>query len=81
MIESLNLIIRLTEALDKINHRLDEQHTAIINIQKQLTRAIKPESNSRSLFNLNVISLIILAIGIVFHGVFMWMLAKKQNNN
>ncbi|XP_070490992.1 oxysterol-binding protein-related protein 8 isoform X6 [Chironomus tepperi] len=70
---------KLSEALDKINHRLDEQHTAIANIQKQLSKVIKQDTNSRSFMNLNVISLVILAIGIVFHGIFMWMLSKKQH--
>ncbi|KAL7017631.1 hypothetical protein ACKWTF_010458 [Chironomus riparius] len=70
---------KLSEALDKINHRLDEQHTAIANMQKQLSKVIKQDINSRSFMNLNVVSLVILAIGIVFHGIFMWMLSKKQH--
>ncbi|KAG5673901.1 hypothetical protein PVAND_003903 [Polypedilum vanderplanki] len=71
---------KLNESLDRIHHRLDEQHTAITNIQKQLAKIIQNESKPRSSMNINVISLIILAIGIVFHAILMWILAKKQNN-
>lgn len=72
------LHFRFLESLDKINRRLDEQNVAIMNIQKQLAKVIKNDSNPRSLFNLNYVSLIILAVGIVFHAIFMWFLARKN---
>jgi fructose-bisphosphate aldolase class 1 len=75
------VLSRLNESLDRIHRRLDEQHIAITNIQKQLAKIIQHESNPpRSSFNLNVVALIILAIGIVFHAILMWILARKQNN-
>jgi uncharacterized protein YoxC len=75
------IIYRLSEALDKINKRLDEQSAAITSMQNQLTRVINNESSPRTtLCNLNIVSIIILALGVLFHAIFMWMLARKQSN-
>jgi hypothetical protein len=75
------LTFRLSEALDKINKRLDEQTAAIGSIQKQLAKALHNESRPRqTLCNLNVVSIVILTLGVVFHAIFMWMLARKQSN-
>lgn len=72
---------RLNEALDRINKRLDEQQSTLTNIQNQLSRSLNNESKPQSTwFNLNVVSIIILTLGVVFHAIFMWMLAKKQLN-
>jgi hypothetical protein len=71
----------LSEALDRINKRLDDQQSTLTNIQKQLARSLNGESKPRStLCNLNVVSIIILTLGVVFHAIFMWMLARKQSN-
>lgn len=72
---------KLNESLDRIHKRLDEQHIAIANIQKQLTRIIQQEQKPRSSLSISVVSMIVLAIGIVFHAILMWMLARKQNTN
>lgn len=72
---------RLSDALDKINRRLDEQSVAIKTIQHQLTKALNNESRPQTtLCNLNVVSIIILTLGVFFHAIFMWMLARKQSN-
>lgn len=71
---------RINESLDKINRRLDEQSVAIMNMQKQLAKVIVNDSRPQStLCNLNVVSIVILTVGVVFHAVFMWMLARKSN--
>lgn len=73
---------RINESLDKINRRLDEQSIAIMNMQKQLAKVIVNDSRPQStLCNLNVVSIVILTLGVVFHAVFMWMLARKQSSN
>jgi len=73
---------KLSEALDKINRRLDEQNSAISNMQKQLTKVLHNESQSprTTWCNLNIVSIIILTLGVIFHAIFMWMLARKQSN-
>lgn len=72
-------LLRLLEALDGINKKLDQQSKLIAGIQNNITRlqmAQKPEPRN-SLFNLNVVSIIVLALGVLFHAIFMWILARK----
>lgn len=39
--------------------------------------AQEPKSKN-SIFNLNVASIVILALGVIFHAIFMWILARKH---
>lgn len=71
------LFFRIVDALDKINRRLDEQAMSIANIQNSLTKMNSQPKQTAPWSNLNVISLIVLALGVVFHGIFMWILSKK----
>lgn len=75
-------LCRLAETLEKINRRLDEQSNATVNMQKQLAKIIiKQESNklqSQSFLKLNASSIGMIALGILFHAIFIWIIARKH---